>query len=250
MSKAEFAKDLFKKIFPYLLIITAAFLSTFVYFNKGIVSGDDIAFHLSMTNDVLYGLKHGYWTISANHLHLGGFALNNFGFYGPLTHYSAAIFTFLFEWAGATPSIGLKAVVILSAVLGGIYTYFFAMKVSKNNRIVSTISAVLFVFLPYRIFCALCRCAFAESVAICFIPIVFYACYSITHDEKYSVHPYVALCVGAIGVILSHAFTGLLTAIFAFVYLIFNIKNLIIHDVVISKVNFCQLRIFGKTRIT
>ena len=225
MTTKERALNIFKGYFPYLVIILAAILSCFIYFIPGLARGDDIAFHLSMTNDVLYGFDHGYFGLSTNHLHMGGFAIYNFGFYGPVTHYGAAIFTWLFRWAGATPTTGLKFMVVASAMLGGIYMYRLAMKISKNNRIVSLISAVLFVFLPYRIFCALCRCAIAESIAMALIPMVFYGAYSFLHDKKWRVEPYVAFAVGASLIVLSHAFTGLITAIFGFIYILFNIKG-------------------------
>ena len=55
MTKKEKALNIFKTYFPYLVIVIMASLSTFVYFLPGIASGDDLAFHLSMTNDVIYG---------------------------------------------------------------------------------------------------------------------------------------------------------------------------------------------------
>ena len=225
MTKKERALNLFKTYFPYLVIVVAAFLSCFIYFLPGLASGDDLAFHLSMTNDVLYGFKHGYFGLSTNHLHMGGFAMFNFAFYGPVTHYGAAIFTLLFGWAGATATTGLKFMVVSSAMLGGIYMYRLAMKMSNNNRLVALITGVLFVFLPYRIFCALCRCAIAESIAMALIPMVFYGAYSFIHDKKWRVEPYVAFAIGAILIVLSHAFTGVVTAMFGVGYILFNIKG-------------------------
>lgn len=201
-----------------------AFMSTFLYFKDGLAGGDDIKFHLSMTNEVIYGLKHGYFLISTNHLFMGGFAINNFGFYGPVTHYAAAIFAIMFNQSAI---FGLKDVVILSSIMGGVFMYFLAMKISNKNRIVAIIAALLFVFLPYRIFCALCRCAYAESVAICFVPVVFFGAYSIVHDEEYSVIAYISLAIGAIGVIMSHAFTGMIVAFFGVLYMLMNIHRLI-----------------------
>ena len=225
MTKKERALNIFKTYFPYVVILLAAILSCFTYFLPGIAGGDDLAFHLSMTNDVLYGFDHGYFGLSANHLHMGGFAMFNYAFYGPVTHYGAAIFVKLFGWAGATASTGLKFMVVGSAMLGGTYMYRLAMKMSNNNRIVSLISAVLFVFLPYRIFCALCRCAIAESIAMALIPLVFYGAYSFLHDKKWHVEPYIAFAIGAILIVMSHAFTGVVTAMFGIIYVLFNAKN-------------------------
>ena len=107
MTKQEKALSLFKKYFPYLLIFVAALLSCFIYFLPGLAGGDDIPFHISMVDDVLYGWEHGYFGYSTNHLFMGGFAFYNYAFYGPVTHYGAALFVKLFGWAGATPFLRL-----------------------------------------------------------------------------------------------------------------------------------------------
>ena len=229
MTIKETLINIFKKYFPYLVIFIAALLSCYIYFFQGIYMGDDIRFHISMVNDVLYGFEHGFLTISNNHLFMGGFAFFNFGFYGPVTHYGAAIFVTLFKWTGATAMTGLKFMVIASGFLGGIYMYKLALKISNGHRVIALISSVLFVFLPYRIFCALARCAYAESIAMALIPMVFYGAYSFMHDKKedYRVEPYVAFAVGAVLIMLSHPFTGLITAIFGVLYVLFNVKNII-----------------------
>ena len=215
---------IFKQYFPYLVLVVASLISCYIYFLPGIAGGDDIAFHLSMVNDVIYGIRHGYFGLSTNHLFMGGFALYNFGFYGPTTHYGAGLFVVLFSWAGATPLVGLKFMILASGLLGGIYMYKLAYKMSNGHRVVALVSSVLFVFLPYRIFCALARCAFAESIAMALIPMVFYGAYSFLHDKEYRVEPYVAFAVGAALIVLSHPFTGLITAIFGALYFLFNIK--------------------------
>ena len=218
--------NIFKTYFPYVVLVIAGLLSCYVYFLPGLAGGDDISFHLSMVNDVVYGIRHGYFGLYPNHLFMGGFALYNFGFYGPVTHYGAGLFVVLFSWAGATPLVGLKFMIFSSGIFGGIYMYKLALKMSKGHKVVALISAVLFIFLPYRIFCALARCAFAESIAMALIPLVFYGAYSFLHDKEYRVEPYVAFSIGAALIVLSHPFTGLITAIFGGLYVLCNIKTI------------------------
>ena len=218
--------NIFKTFFPYAVLVVAALLSCYVYFFPGIAAGDDISFHISMVNDVVYGIRHGYFGLSTNHLFMGGFALYNFGFYGPVTHYGAGLFVVLFSWAGATPLVGLKFMIFASGILGGIYMYKLALKMSNGHKVVALISSVLFIFLPYRIFCALARCAYAESVAMGLIPMVFYGAYSFLHDKEYRVEPYVVFSIGAALIVLSHPFTGLITAIFGAFYVLCNVKTI------------------------
>ena len=218
--------NIFKTFFPYLVLVIAGLLSCYIYFLPGIAGGDDISFHLCMVNDVVYGIRHGYFGLSTNHLFMGGFALYNFGFYGPVTHYGAGLFVVLFSWAGATPLVGLKFMIFASGILGGIYMYKLAIKMSNGHKVVALISSVLFIFLPYRIFCALARCAYAESIAMALIPMVFYGAYSFLHDKEYRVAPYVAFSIGAALIVLAHPFTGLITAIFGALYVLCNIKTI------------------------
>lgn len=222
----ERAFNIFKKYFPYVVLVIASLLSCYIYFLPGLAGGDDVTFHLSMVNDVVYGIRHGYFGLSTNHLFMGGFALYNFGFYGPVTHVGAGLFTVLFSWAGATPLVGLKFMILASGTLGAIYMYKLALKMAKGNIVVALVSSILFVLLPYRIFCALARCAFAESIAMALIPMVFYGAYSFLRDKDYRVEPYVAFSIGAALIVLSHPFTGLITAIFGGLYVICNVKSI------------------------
>ena len=212
-----------KTLYPYILLLAVTFISNYFVFFNGVVEGDDIRFHLFQITDLIYGFNHGYFGLSTNHIFMGGFAMNTYGFYGPVPHYSAAIISFIF---GQNAVFGYKAVIILSTYLGGLFFYKLAYKISNNVHI-AIIAAALFVLMPYRIFCAVCRTAFAEAVAICFIPFIFYGAYSIVHDNEYHVGPYLALTLGAAGVIMSHPYTGLMCAIFGFLYLAFNVKEFI-----------------------
>ena len=226
MKKDKFV-NIFKKYFPYAVIVIASILSCFVYLCNGVAGGDDIGFHLGMVNDLIYGFDHGYFGYSTNHLFIGGFAIYNYAYYGPVTHYGAAIFTYLFRWMGATPSDGLKFMIFASAILGGIYMYKLALKMSNGRPAIAVICSIIFLLLPYRIFCALARCAYAESIAMSLIPMVFYGVYSFIHDKEYRVEPYVVFASGAILIVLSHPFTALITVIFGVLYVLFNIKGVI-----------------------
>lgn len=211
---------------PYVILVLAALFSTYVLFYDGIAGGDDIGFHISQIYDIYYGMKHGNFGIGPNHVFMGGFAIYNQSYYGPVSHYSAAIIAFLTSWAGGDVIFGYKATIFLSSILGAIYMYKLGRKISKNYYI-SLITAFIFIFLPYRSFCALSRCAYGEAVAIGFIPMVFYGAYSILYDD-FKVSSYIALALGAAGVIMTHPFTGLLTAIFGVIFVFANFKQIII----------------------
>lgn len=223
-------KGLFFKSFPIIIVIIASILSGYILMFNGITSGDDRVFHLAQIEDLYLGFKRGYFNLSTNHTFFGIFALDNYGYYGPFPHYCAAILLLIFSGVGAN-SIGVyKATIILFTILNGIFAYLFAMEISKKNRIISAICAVFYVFLPYRMFCGICRQAFSETIALSFIPMIFYAAHRIVNDEKYNISPYICLILGSSMMILSHPFTALMTAVFGLIYILCNVYKIIVTE--------------------
>lgn len=224
IKKINFARY-FKIVLPYLIIIVCSLASTYVLFFPGLAEGDDLYFHLGMIEDVYLGFLDGHFGLSTNHYFYGGFALDTFGFYGPFSHNFAAFILYCFSWAGATAISTYKFSIFASAIIGGIFSYYLGRKVSKNE-VVGIIAGVAFVFMPYRIFCALCRCAFSETVAMSFIPLVFYGLYAIFNDKLFSINPYISLAVGAIILVLCHPYTAVITATIALIFIACNINKL------------------------
>ena len=212
---------------PYVFLVLAAFFSTYILFYDGLAGGDDIGFHMGQIYDIFYGMKNGHFGISPNHYFMGGFAIYNQSYYGPVSHYSAAIIAYLTSWAGGDVIFGYKATIFLSGILGAIFMYKLARKISKNYYI-SLISAFIFVFLPYRSFCALSRCAFSEAVAISFIPMIFYGIYAILYNQEFRVAPYVCLALGAAGIIMTHPSTALYTVVFALIFIFVHFKRILV----------------------
>lgn len=210
---------------PYFIILIVSFASTYVFFFPGLAGGDDLDFHLAMIEDVYLGYRDGQFGLSTNHYLLGGLALDTYGFYGPFSHHAAALLMYCFSWAGMTAISAYKTCVIISSFIGGIYSYYLARKISKNE-IIGIIGGIAFVLMPYRIFCALCRTAFSEAVAMAFIPLVFYGLYSIFNDKRFSINPYISLAVGAIILVLCHPYTAVITATIALIYVACNANKL------------------------
>lgn len=66
---------------------------------------------------------------------------------------------------------------------------------------------------------------FGEFAAFVFIPLVFAGLNSIIKNEKNK--DYLLLIIGAVGLIISHLLSTIITCIFAFIYLILNIKKVL-----------------------
>lgn len=215
-----------KVLLPYVILLLGSILSIYIFFYKGLPGGDDTDFHLSMSYEIYLGFKQGILFSSPAHLTLGGLGYFTALFYGPLSHYSIAIFAYLFEWAGVDIIISYKAIAFLSIYISSIFTYWLAKRISRNIY-VALLGGLLYAFMPYRIFCYVCRGAFGESLAMAFIPLIFYGLYRILNDKNPSVFPYVALIGGFSLIVLSHPFTALITSVFALIYVLFNAKKLI-----------------------
>ena len=227
-SKESFLSFL-KKSFPYILLILGSLLPFWfwIIYTDFITGGDDVATHISLVYDLVYGFEHGFF-YSTNHVYLGIFAYDASLFYGMFPHYVAAILKYLFSWAGLNVIGSIKLVSIISQIVGTIFTYKLALLITKNKT-VSLGCGFLFAFMPYRIFCFYFRFAWAEVIATCFIPIFFYALYRIfVYDKKIYVAPFIFLVTSLAMEIMSHPFSAILTVFAGVIVVLFNIKNIIL----------------------
>lgn len=218
-----------KKSFPYILLILGSLLPFWfwIIYTDFITGGDDVATHISLVYDLVYGFEHGFF-YSTNHVYLGIFAYDASLFYGMFPHYVAAILKYLFSWAGLNVIGSIKLVSIISQIVGTIFTYKLALLITKNKTI-SLGCGFLFAFMPYRIFCFYFRFAWAEAIATCFIPIFFYALYRIfVYDKKIYVAPFILLVTSLAMEIMSHPFSAILTVFAGVIVVLFNIKNIIL----------------------
>lgn len=98
---------------------------------------------------------------------------NNFGyswniFYSPITAYAPLIFKiFGMSYVGS-----LKMFMFAVTIFSGIAMYKFVLKVTKNKNI-ALLSAIIYIFAPYRITDMYIRTAIAELASFVFLPIVF-----------------------------------------------------------------------------
>lgn len=99
--------------------------------------------------------------------------------------------------------------------------YKFVLKVT-NRKSIATISALLYISAPYKMSNIFDRNAVGEYTAFVFIPMVFEGIYNILYSNKKSF----LLCIGIIGLVLSHTISTIYTAIFAIIFLLINIDKL------------------------
>ena len=178
-----------------------------VYFDDGIQ-------HISRAYGTLIGIKNGNFNV------IPSFA-NNFGyswnlFYGPLTTYGILILYLLVN----NFIISYKIFLLIALLLSGFLMYKLMYQMSENRNI-ALLSSAIYILAPYHLTDLYIRQAIGEFVSFVFIPLVFLGLYNLfnTEDKNYY------FSIGAIGLILTHNLSALITAIFAIIYVLINIKQ-------------------------
>ncbi len=225
--KSAFNKDniynLFKKITPYFVLLASSLLLFWIWLDFAFITGgDDVATHLSLVTDLVYGFKNGFF-YSTNHVYMGIFAYNASLFYGMFPHYLAAILSYF----GISIVNSIKIVSILSEFIGAIFT-FKLVKLITNRNSYALAGGIAFAFLPYKSFCFFFRFAWSEAFAISLIPIFFYGLYKLLiYDKQTKVSPFIIMTISLAICIMSHPFTAVLTVSFGVIVVLFNIKKII-----------------------
>jgi hypothetical protein len=130
-----------------------------------------------------------------------GYGYPLFNFYAPLAYYVGALFNLI----GFNALASTKMMMGLGMVLGGITMYFLAKEFW--GKLGGMISAVSYLYLPYKAVDLYVRGAIAELWALGFLPLVFLGVWLVFKEQRRGV------VVGGLGlalVILSHNLTALM----------------------------------------
>lgn len=143
-----------------------------------------------------------------------------FNFYAPLPYYIGAaikLLGFNFIWVA-------KILFILSSILSAITMYVFCLKLFSKKG--AFLTAVLYVYAPYRAVDLYVRGALSETWAFVFFPLIFYA--SILLSEKVNLKRISFLSLALAGLFLTHNVTTLMFLPFLglwWIYLLFKENN-------------------------
>ena len=214
-------------LLPYVIILGLSFVALYVFFYEGLLIGDDLHFHLANVSDeYLSILNEGSISRISTYL-ASNLGIGRRLFYSPLFHTLAGLIYFVTHGLGGNAVSAIKVVMFIAVFVSGIFMYRFVLKATKN-QIAATIAASLYVIYPYRIFDALCRAAYAEALAITFIPLFFHGLYGIVNfKDEIKVGPFIATIVGGSLLFLSHNLTAMFGFIFGVIFLLVNIDKII-----------------------
>lgn len=222
----EKAKNILLKIIPYIVLLIATLLGNYLYFYNGLNLGDDFKFHFGNIQEIYKLLNEGK-PISEISGYIGmGLGSGTRLFYAPIPHYIVALMAFILNISVIS---SYKLVMFILIFISGVFMYRFALSITNNRRVISLISALAFTLYPYRGFDMYHRIAVAEAFAITFLPLFFMGLYHITHlKDKVNVLGFVEVIIGGALLYLSHNITAVFAYIIGVLYLLFNIKNIIL----------------------
>ena len=202
----------------YIFIIVIAIMIGSPLFIKGLPIAHDAIYPVTRTLGTAISLSEGQVPplVTSNFANGFGFSWNLF--YPPVSTYLMLILkVFTFSYANA-----LKALVILSIIISGMAIYNLMREITDSKK-VALIAAVFYMAAPYRLTDIYIRMAIGEILAFCFIPIVFLGLYNLFEKDGKK-HWYIT--IGAVGLLLTHNISTLLTIMIVAIYVLYNIKKL------------------------
>lgn len=209
----------YRTIIDILVILFVAIILCYPHFISSLdVYTDDGIQHISRAFGTFESIKeNGLFTKIINSFS-NGFGYSWDLFYGPITTIAIIIFKFI------SPSyiVAYKITTYVFYALSGIFMYKLVKSMLKNNN-AGLLAAVLYLTFPYHLTDLFTRNALGEFASFAFIPMVFLGINNIIDKSKDTKH---YLAYGAIGLILTHNISALVTAIFAFIYLMYHFDKL------------------------
>ena len=182
--------------------------------NKLDVYSDDGIQHISRAYGTYESIKNGNFKIIESLSNGFGYSWNLF--YGPLTTYGIIIINLIVN----NFIISYKIFVYILLILSGIFMYKLMYQMTANRNI-ALLAGGIYVLAPYHLTDLYVRNALGEFASFVFIPLIFLGLYNLFNNEDKNYY----LTIGAVGLILTHNISTLVTAIFAFIYVLTNIMK-------------------------
>lgn len=204
-------------IYILVLIIVATIVSIPLISSKLAVYTDDGIQHIARSYGTYEAIKSGVFLGNIIPSFSNGFGYSWNLFYGAFT----SLGIIFFKLISGSYIIGYKLFAYFCMIFSGIFMFKFVSNMSQNKN-VGLLAGAMYIMAPYHLTDLYVRNAIAEFASFMFIPLVFLGLYNIINTEEN--HYY--LTIGAVGLIFTHNISTLFTAIFAFVYLLINLKSL------------------------
>ncbi len=190
--------------------------------------GDDWGFHLLRVEGLISGLRDGQLPVRIQGNWLRGYGYAVSIFYSDLFLLIPA----LFRWIGFTVSTSYRLflAVVNLATLAMAYQCFRRV---FRSRSVGAASAILYVVSAYRIHNIYMRAALGETLAMVFLPLIFYGLYRIfSEDPKKPEYrkSWLPLALGLTGVVQSHVLSCEMLAFCILLLCVVMIRRVLVRE--------------------
>jgi len=205
-----------KNILPLILLLIITLPAIFSLFHPGFFPSDDGEWMVIRLTDFHRSFVSGQipvrWAARLNYSY--GYPVFNFLY--PLSLYIGEFFHLL----GFNFVDSIKLVFIFSFFLSGIFMYLFVNKLWGN--LAGLVSAVLYIYSPYRFLDVYVRGSIGESLAFVFFPLIFLSLFHL--KQKGLSFRYLPLgAIALAGLIMSHNIMAMLFLPIALVYAFLSI---------------------------
>lgn len=208
------------------LIIIIGILSASFVFYKGLAVGDDFYYHTSLVYDLYKSALNNNFSLAINEYLISHIGYGARLYYPPLFEYTTVVIALTFKNYGMSLIMAIKTVILLEYIFSGIFMFYFLKKVFKNNKLLALIGAILYIVLPYRTTNDFNRTAYAEGLAMTFVPLVFSGLYEFLTFKKIRFKPFLVFSIGFALTFLSHTITATYLVLFGVIFALFYLRKL------------------------
>lgn len=201
-----------------LVLISIMLLSSVWLLTSGMPYAHDIHFHYSRLVGLTNSIKSGDF-LALIHNSFYGYGYATGLFYSNFYFYIPALLSVL----GLSYMTSFKILYFLINILTTL-SIFWCLKSITNDKKVSVIGTILYMFSNYRLVDVYPRGAMGEILAFMIIPIIILGLYEIVYRDY---KKWYLFTIGFVLLLLCHLITTFLLGVFVFIFLLCNIKRLL-----------------------
>ncbi|MDD3187584.1 MAG: 6-pyruvoyl-tetrahydropterin synthase-related protein [Bacilli bacterium] len=207
-----------EKTFPYLMILVVTILIGHPLLCDRIPYGHDLIFHFFRVRGTTEALMSGQIIPMIDSSMASGFGYAYNMFYGILPTYITGLINIVIsDWA-----LSYNILILLCIFFSGVFMYRFVRDISNNK--IGIIASIIYISFPYFLTDIYIRSALGEILSFVFMPILFQGIYNLVNQDQ---SKFYYISIGMAGLFLSHNLSTFMSAIFATIYLLLNIKSVL-----------------------
>ena len=208
-----------QKAILFLLFCSSLIVSFPALRSHRFMLGDDGRFHMVRLENLVSGLREGFFPAR-----IGGFSFEGYGALTSVFYPDVFLYPFAYiRLSNASLVFTMRLLIVCINLISSFSMYCAAQKL-YHSRELSCLAAILYVFSPYRLGNLYLRCALGESLAMMFLPLFFACVVDVLKNDHASVLP---LAVVSACVFMTHFISTLMCALIVAAGCIFYFREVL-----------------------